>query len=75
MTVRFYCEFCTRPQPVEIESLTTNELTPNLAWGDVICLECGFVIATISTDLDKQGQYEFVRVSDGHICDGEDCKR
>lgn len=58
--IKFHCECCGKHQPVEIEVLSTDNLNPNLAWGDVVCQECSFVIATISTDTDKQGKYEFV---------------
>ena len=61
--IKFYCEDCCDGQPVEIEPFTTDELNPDVAWGDIVCKVCRFVIASVSTDLDKQGQYEFVRVN------------
>ncbi len=64
MTIKFYCEECCDNQPVEIEPLVTDELNPDVAWGDIVCEICHLVIASVSTDLDKQGQYEFVRIED-----------
>jgi len=62
MTIKFYCECCEDGQSVIIEPLTTDELNPDIAWGDIVCKVCHFVIVSISTDLDKQGRYEFIRV-------------
>lgn len=60
--IYFYCEQCEDGQPVEIEPLVTDELNPDIAWGDIVCEVCHFVIANVSTDLDKQGKYDFVMV-------------
>lgn len=61
MTIKFHCEQCEDGQPVEIEPFVTDELNPDVAWGDIVCKVCHFVIASVSVDLDEQGQYEFVK--------------
>jgi hypothetical protein len=58
--VRFYCEVCDEHKCVLIEPLETDELNKGKPpWGDIVCVECHFVIATISADI--PGIYKFSR--------------
>lgn len=61
MPIKFYCECCGEHQPVTIEDLQTDDLNPGIAWGDIVCQICHFVIATISTEPENAGKYEFVK--------------
>lgn len=64
MSVRFYCDACEKSQLVEIEPLTTDDLNPDKAWGDIVCKVCHLVIATISTNIEEQGIYDVVKVGE-----------
>ena len=57
--VKFYCECCNDHMCVEIEPLQIDKLNESWAWGDIVCSECHFVIATISAD--EAGVYGFVK--------------
>ena len=58
--VRFYCEGCGKYKNVKIEPLETDELNKGKPpWGDIVCVECHLVIATISADV--PGTYSFIR--------------
>lgn len=56
--VKFYCEVCGNHTPVEIEHLKKDDLNGDMIWGDIVCTECHFVIATISSNI--AGNYSFV---------------
>jgi hypothetical protein len=50
--IRFYCEFCEEHRPIEIEPLRKDDLNGNVAWGDILCKECHFVIATVTSEVE-----------------------
>lgn len=59
--IKFYCEICDYHRPVEIEPLQTDDLNKGKPpWGDIVCQECHFVIATISAS--ESGVYQFAKV-------------
>jgi len=58
---RIYCKNCAKSQPMLIEPMT-DEKHYKKPWGDLVCRECSFVIATITVD--EPGVYEFVKVRD-----------
>lgn len=60
--VKFYCESCQEHKKVEIEPLSTDALNINRIWGDIICADCHFVIATISAS--EAGIYQLVKVAE-----------
>lgn len=60
--VRFYCESCDERVPVDIEHLRKDVLNGDVAWGDIICAMCFFVIATVSAE--EEGIYDFVKVGE-----------
>ena len=51
--LRFYCESCQEHQPVTIESIEQDTLN-DIPWGDIVCKNCAFVIATVSADEELQ---------------------
>ena len=65
-SVKFYCESCsddrTVCRPIKIERLSTDKLNRPKIWGDILCAECGFVIATITAD--EPGLYDFLKVEE-----------
>ena len=46
-SIKFYCEICDKAQSVYIDLVEYDELN-DTPWGDIVCLNCSFVIATIS---------------------------
>jgi len=56
--VKFYCYGCDRHNFVEIEPLQKDGLNRDLAYGDIVCAGCHFVIATMSCDV--EGIYNIV---------------
>jgi len=56
--IRLYCEQCKEFQPVEIEPVQGDNLNP-MPWGDIICADCHFVIATLVAD--ELGIYSIVK--------------
>ncbi len=49
--------------PIEIEPLKTDDLNKGKPpWGDIVCDECHFVIATISAN--EPGIYQFSRLEE-----------
>lgn len=54
--VKFFCEPCRKAQSVIIEKVTKDKRNKT-PWGDILCKECRFVIATISSE--QEGGYEF----------------
>ena len=58
--IRFYCTACQKSQSVIIERLETDVLNGSKIWGDIICKECHFVIATVEAD--EPGQYDFIKI-------------
>ena len=48
--IKFYCQCCDKHQEVYPVELKTDNLNKGVAWDDVVCKECNFVIATISSD-------------------------
>ena len=52
MTILFYCESCGSAQQVYIEPAQRGALN-NMPWGDIVCKECSFIIATYSAE--KEG--------------------
>ena len=61
-TVRIYCECCGENVPLEIEPMSTDELNGDKIWGDIVCPECHFVIATLTAD--ESGIYAIEKVGD-----------
>ena len=60
--INFYCECCDCHQPVHIEYLQADDMNKGKPpWGDIVCTECNFVIATISAP--EPGVYRFVKVA------------
>ena len=49
--LKFYCECCGEHQLVIIEDISKDKLNKR-PWGDVVCRECSFVIATISAKVE-----------------------
>ena len=54
--IKFYCEQCKKCVPVEIGKLVADNLN-KAPWTDVVCKDCRFVIATISSE--KEGELVF----------------
>jgi hypothetical protein len=48
--LKFYCSSCGDHQPVEIEPLRKDDLNGDVAWGDIICRKCRFIIATVTSE-------------------------
>lgn len=65
--VRFYCVACDSHANVTIETLKEDDLNKGKdPWGDIVCVDCRLVIATISAK--QPGIYEFQpKVSDREI--------
>ena len=64
MAVGFYCVACDDFRDVQIEELKRDALNKGkLPWGDIVCVECHLVIATINAN--EPGKYEFERVETG----------
>jgi hypothetical protein len=61
MKFEVHCEQCRTHRPVEIEPITANDMTP-VAWGDIVCKRCHFVIATMSAE--EPGRLMFVAEAD-----------
>ena len=45
--IKFYCEVCGKSQDVILEDMTKDVLNKKFPWGDILCKECKFVIATM----------------------------
>jgi hypothetical protein len=60
--VEFFCEACGVPRSVYIEPLSADDLNGTKKCGDIICVNCRFVIATIFAD--KPGIYRFVKTEE-----------
>ena len=54
---KFYCECCEVHRSVQIERALMDDKN-EMFWGDIVCEECHFVIATYSED--RQGMLMFV---------------
>ena len=59
--VSFYCENCKTQRAIQAISVGTDDLTPK-PWGDIVCQECQFVIATIVAQ--EPGTYRVERTGD-----------
>jgi uncharacterized protein YlaI len=57
--LKFYCEVCGELKPVEIKKIEKDDLNEK-PWGDILCSDCHFVIATVSAD--KEGYLIFKEV-------------
>jgi len=64
--VKFFCEICQSHQCVEVDKVQSDELNDGDPWGDIVCIECRFIIATYSAE--KPGVLVFVPDGDknGH---------
>lgn len=58
--VEFYCDYCELTGPVEIEPLSPDDLN-DANWGDIVCVRCRLVIATITAD--EPGTYLFAKLA------------
>ena len=60
--IKIYCDACGgKPQSFFVEPLKKDELNKT-PWGDIVCDKCGFVIATLSADV--EGDVALVMVTD-----------
>lgn len=58
--VRFFCSTCDANKEVVIEPLKSDDLNKGKdPWGDIVCVDCHLVIATISAK--QPGIYRFER--------------
>lgn len=61
MSVKIYCEVCGSTKPVIIE-LSKDIIFPEQGiWGDILCSDCHFVIATVFGDV--EGEYELSKIN------------
>ena len=60
--IRIWCETCQKSTALYIEPLGCDDLNGDAIWGDIVCSECGLVIATLTAD--EPGNYDIVRM--GH---------
>lgn len=69
--IKFYCDSCGEHRPVEIEPLRKDRLNGDVAWGDVVCKECRFVITTLTSEMEGTVRLDLIPSRDiGAILDG-----
>ena len=51
--IKIYCDICKKHVNIFIEPVTRENY--NVFWGDIVCPECNYIIATLTTD--KPGTY------------------
>lgn len=59
--IGFYCEVCHTHRAVQAITVASDDLNPE-PWGDIVCSECHFVIATIVAQ--EPGTYRVERIGD-----------
>lgn len=58
--VKIYCEVCNAPKPATIEMTKDVTFSKQGIWGDILCSDCSFVIATVTGEI--EGKYELVLI-------------
>ncbi len=56
--VKIYCEVCDTQKPMIIEMSEDKSFPDQGIWGDILCADCYFIIATVSGD--EEGSYGIV---------------
>lgn len=62
MKVLIYCENCNAHQPFSVDPMKKDPKNADSIWGDLVCLVCRFVIATLTVE--EEGIYEFRKAAE-----------